>query len=1003
MTVADVFVDIGKGRVDGLDQRGTVRVIQKPSTCAPVRYPSVLQDWDAAAQEFERRKDNRKRKHARSSIHKFPTIEEETDSSSDSDDESESPQSDLLVSSVEKENVRPLSRQLGSKPAVLEEDSQCRQVTAVMSSPRGPRLASEELGSPSPSRVVANTTGSASLEAATSKPGSNLKSDSAARWSTSRNHVDEGDDEVFEEDSSDDSSEGSGESEDSPHKIIHKQEEEGSSSEYETDETDEDESEDDDKPQGQRDIRVKDGNGDGDVVMNDHNPAPVTNTPNASDKRPSPLVVIGQSTAIETNTEKGLAADDPQSRKRKKSPEAAVPNKEPRLELSGGAGSSKGRIEQTQADAETANGDVSTDRLNPPQPQTQSRWSPRRPVRLPSFAETGRRRSFTELTSRPPTSKGIGLGITKSPRNRRSVMVNNSEDSAQSDGKLPTRRPLFNTPDFSSVGQTRPSLPDSTPSKSENPIFEKARMLHSALRKDSPADKERRSVSFAESDDILNPYFRPTTHTANKVATARATPTTKASPAPSSPGVGKESVDTNDSVPMDGHPNVAEQKRWRVTAQRLTSRERKAQEELACTELGRKIKSLENEYTDPEYLTRLRAVHDTWAQILKHERFKKREHTLKAKELKPVLEVERKKLQEYEFSKNIPLSLTPSNAPATPSTGKVSTESSSGGRTPSSQVSTLKERPSEGKVPPPVNGHAGSALQKEQAPISSQTHTPTGSQVKPASPQKKPTAAAAAVIPTPAAKSSPARLSTTSRGRSMARPDSTSDEVIDLEKTQLTVESKNGGNSESVYHEAFDIKLLSSSDDDDSADESSSRSDDEAEKRSAPEVSKADLLQRVKGLFTSSPLAKPSSPWQPQWQAVNTPNSSQRNKETLKSLKSHMHGSQKEKVEEAAEPKGPSTTEQPRKRNYFEVLSGSEASDVEDDSSESDSDSDVYTANTEKQNTNGNTNTLNKVKGSNSVTDPISINDDDNTDSSSDHGDILPSGSWSKLRNAMKR
>jgi hypothetical protein len=51
MTVADVFVDFGKASRDGLDQRGTLRVIQRPAPSAPVRFPSVDLDWDSAANQ----------------------------------------------------------------------------------------------------------------------------------------------------------------------------------------------------------------------------------------------------------------------------------------------------------------------------------------------------------------------------------------------------------------------------------------------------------------------------------------------------------------------------------------------------------------------------------------------------------------------------------------------------------------------------------------------------------------------------------------------------------------------------------------------------------------------------------------------------------------------------------------------------------------------------------------------------------------------------------------
>ncbi|KAL1956610.1 hypothetical protein VTO42DRAFT_6957 [Malbranchea cinnamomea] len=52
LTVADVFVDNGKAAADGLDQRATVRVVPQPTTEAPPRFGSVLQDWNAASSHY---------------------------------------------------------------------------------------------------------------------------------------------------------------------------------------------------------------------------------------------------------------------------------------------------------------------------------------------------------------------------------------------------------------------------------------------------------------------------------------------------------------------------------------------------------------------------------------------------------------------------------------------------------------------------------------------------------------------------------------------------------------------------------------------------------------------------------------------------------------------------------------------------------------------------------------------------------------------------------------
>ncbi|KAJ5108199.1 hypothetical protein N7456_004874 [Penicillium angulare] len=57
MCVADVFVDRGKALADGHDQRGIVRVVQKPNDShAPVRFPSVVQDFEGASEAYARKK-----------------------------------------------------------------------------------------------------------------------------------------------------------------------------------------------------------------------------------------------------------------------------------------------------------------------------------------------------------------------------------------------------------------------------------------------------------------------------------------------------------------------------------------------------------------------------------------------------------------------------------------------------------------------------------------------------------------------------------------------------------------------------------------------------------------------------------------------------------------------------------------------------------------------------------------------------------------------------------
>lgn len=73
MTTADVWVDQGKARADGHDQNATARVIQKPAPYAPVRFPSVEQDWNVAASSYEISKQRK----AEESALKHPRIPEE--------------------------------------------------------------------------------------------------------------------------------------------------------------------------------------------------------------------------------------------------------------------------------------------------------------------------------------------------------------------------------------------------------------------------------------------------------------------------------------------------------------------------------------------------------------------------------------------------------------------------------------------------------------------------------------------------------------------------------------------------------------------------------------------------------------------------------------------------------------------------------------------------------------------------------------------------------------
>lgn len=136
LTVEDVFVDRGKARADGHDQRATVRVIQKPTAHCPERFPSVLQDWEGAVQESKRRRSKTKKEIAK----QFSPVLEEDAGLEDTvmqDSPIEQRHRDLPVPSVEAHETTTAGQQ--------EPHSD-----AIAGTPPLNGLGSEELGSPSP-------------------------------------------------------------------------------------------------------------------------------------------------------------------------------------------------------------------------------------------------------------------------------------------------------------------------------------------------------------------------------------------------------------------------------------------------------------------------------------------------------------------------------------------------------------------------------------------------------------------------------------------------------------------------------------------------------------------------------------------------------------------------------------------------------------------------------------------------------------------------------------
>jgi len=137
MTVADVFVDRGKARADGRDQRGTVRVVQRPSEHSPQRFGSVVQDWDTAVHESKRRRSQAEQE---ALAKRFSPIEEEDDDMEDVSMENSSLEHrhrDLPLSSVETHETHK------SVPPLHQEEP---SDAAIPGTPPFNRPGSEELG-----------------------------------------------------------------------------------------------------------------------------------------------------------------------------------------------------------------------------------------------------------------------------------------------------------------------------------------------------------------------------------------------------------------------------------------------------------------------------------------------------------------------------------------------------------------------------------------------------------------------------------------------------------------------------------------------------------------------------------------------------------------------------------------------------------------------------------------------------------------------------------------
>ncbi|RHZ46326.1 uncharacterized protein CDV56_100739 [Aspergillus thermomutatus] len=928
LTVADVFVDNGRARTDGADQRGTVRVIQKPAPYAPVRFPSVTQDWDAAAQDFERQ-IKIKKEAVQASLRKIPTILEESQSFSERDTSTDQVNGgaapaddrerrrDMPLSSVEHDEI-PMSPPRWGESPVHEKDSQDPQSSTVVATPQHKRMESQELGeSPSPERERTPTPKALTSPA---KRGSVSKQVPANR--SISQFVSEPD---FPSSNQTERERSGSESPLSPRQAPSQLEREpGEEEEEETDDLDKD-----------GDVAMDDG----DVAATEEvHPEAEATSPKETDE---PMV----NGSKESSSRGEMPAL--RQRKRKQSLEAEERNKKPRLEPSS-PGSSDKENKPSQ--------DLSEPAVSSP--------SARRHERAPSFSGIGRRSSLSEKPTEA-AKPGLGLGITKSPPGKQSVMLPLSQESTGS---------VSATPLFSSRAPTirRASLVenDATPSK-QTPALDRVKHLHSALRKDSPADKsaQRRSVSFAEEDDVVITASTPIPKSTPQTnAKGKGTPGSAASS-------GKKSSTPSKMVFPTGVPPERVEQLMREANQKFEkqNKDREEVEEM--------IRVAKEQNRDPAYL---RSLEELLAKLERVQKLEKRNRSSERDRLERAraeLREKRKEIAKMEADmsassqdgKQLKADLSKTNGNA--STPKADTASKAKG-------SAKKSTPAAERNGSPKK--AAEVKKGTEPSTTSPTAERKGSTKKVAEAKKGPDSTA-----TPTA----AKSRTTEeepKGTPNEPPESSAEDaklppVTKIQRGDLPKAKANGTKKPSPS-EPVDVSSSSSSSS--SSEESSEHSESENEdddetdaeadtqtgSSDKPAKSKADLLRRGSATPSSQGNARSPAPSQSASQSWGQPINGTRSRATLKTL---LVDKKKESAEKAQQAKKKVVGAPKRPRNIF-----SPPSDDDTDESESSSSSSSSSSESESD------------KDSDS---------DNESHSSADDGDIMSSGTVGKLRAARKK
>lgn len=975
MTVADVFVDNGKARADGHDQRRAVRVIQKPANreASPVRFPSVAQDWDAAAEHYEIERQKKQQQQAGLAVKKLGAIAEEhqggygSTSPVDIGDWSNytpnrTHRRDIPVSSVEKDDEIPVSPSQPPRQSSTREFSQDLN-GEDSSAPQGHRMASQELGdSPRSSR------------AATPKKLTPTRRDSAhSRGSTTRSGT------------------GDARDIDSPalqlrHEHTHSVSpqkkpapEVAKPNTVSLDSLDEEsQSEEDSEPSDENlDKSDKDkADKDGDIAMGEES------TPNKQKQSP----VAQRATAIEIRVPSSAAADS-QSRKRKNSAEHTSPNKEPRLDR--------------KTPPAAVNGDKRPSNVSPGTP----RFSPsgRRLGGTESFSGVARRLSFSERPSEPP-SHGLGLGITKSPPKKPSVLVDLSQNSTQSGGDVPQSTPI---PTSSAPTARRGSVTQniSTPTNVQNPA-DKLKNLHSALRKDASVERNsvRRSVSFAGDDEV---------HITASQEAPTSTPMDTAKPSETAPASNKR----RSSGSMVFPPGVS--------MERIAQLEREAEEKIERrknerAEFEEKIKAVEKDKTKSEYSKKLKMAYKTWQSILANEKNGRKNRAETAARLENELKKQRAEIKKMEDSmnkpssqdkakksqsqksvkpqadtkKDIPASSKPSSTPTAGETEKSQPSQKSPKPQQDAKDDTSASAPAtDQNAKSPVSVSGWNAINAKSPTGTAKSAAPTANGTGPKSTPKEPTARTVATRSLSGSKAS--------KPASIQSQNSTASDEIDLPAMKVQART-NANPPKKAAQEPVEVSSSSESEetssDDSSESESESDSSDEEVKNKKPSAATSSSFkspQKAKKAASPpsaqrttkspAPSSQQTSQVPSQGESWRWPRASQTSftRLSLKSIKGEVAS---QAQAQAAAKAAPQKRAQPRKDLFSPPDSDSDETESESESESSSSSDDSDSDNEDKKGTGANG--TNGSKRSNS---PGSV---------ADAGDIMSSGQVQKLRPA---